>query len=102
MAPARQPASEDDFTRYDDDGPKAVPAPKLSARPMVHGAAAFRMTEARLQGGYMPFRFTEDRSIHRFQEHIGADRKRHTAPGLDPCKYNLHGATTSLTSTYHD
>ena len=37
----------------------------------------------------MPFRFTEDRSVHRFQEHIGADRKRHTAIGLDPCKYDV-------------
>lgn len=92
MASARRPSIDDVEVHRDsqDDVPKFFsPVPKLSARPMVPGAAAFRMTEARLKGGYMPFRYTEDRSVHRFQEHIGADRKRHTAPGLDPCKYDL-------------
>ena len=73
-----------------DDRPKFVkPPPRLSARPSVPAAAAFRMKESLLLGGSLAFKLAEDRAVHRFQEHIGVDRKRRSEVALDPGKYDI-------------
>ena len=73
-----------------DDRPKFVkPPPRLSARPSVPAAAAFRMKESLFLGGSLAFKLAEDRAVHRFQEHIGVDRKRRSEVALDPGKYDI-------------
>jgi hypothetical protein len=86
-----------------DDQPKFLkPPPRLSARPFVPGAASFRMKESQLLRGSLTFKLTEDRAVHRLQEHIGVDRKRRSELALDPGKYDIRTMGTPTRPTWPD